>query len=229
MARACLPIPFRTSNRPATYYPPHPCLADPLPLTLSRKRSGPNAAETAPVATMNLPSEIEATRLLPAQASAFLTGQILTQRRLPPSCLHGVTRGLADLHAIAIDAQYGAAQQQLAAILLLTAPRWLWPEPPTPAQGNLPPQARPRLIQARLLLLHQGEWAELLAHLTTSAALPSRNRGGPPTRPGLLDGRACRGLVQAADTGRTHAAWRKLHTCGLAAVTSNTLAAIKIK
>ena len=53
--------------------------------------------------------------------------------------------------------------------------------------------------------------------------------GGPPASPGVLDGRACRSLLLAADAGRLHTAWRKIQSYGLAPINDTTVAGLRAK
>ena len=220
-----LPAPSLAEIRQALELLPLPAIAAG---SAPASQSGPDASQR-PLDDPQLACPSEAQRLIPAQASDFLVAHVPTQRRLPPSCVHGIAQGLARLQRIATDAHFGATQQRLAVLLLLTAPRWLWPEPPKPAEGHRPANARPKLIQERLTLLRHGQWDTLLTFMHRPSGAPPPTYDGQPRQPGTLSDRDCRYLVQAAEQGRIHTAWRQLHSCGVASTSARTLDSLRIK
>ena len=137
-----------------------------------------------------------------AEAADWLTRPIRTQRHLPKSVVHIVEMALLHLASIVHDPQVSPTQRQMAICLLLTAPRWLWPESAKPPNGRLPAQARPRLIRSRAELVMQNRWAELAPLLLPSEAPPLVTSTTPtPQQPGLITGLSAHKLMQAARHG----------------------------
>ena len=141
--------------------PASPLVSGSAPASTAAATTTPPSMPHGPLGSV-IPTEQECARLYPADVQHLLAAATPTQRRLPPSALQGVVRALADLHRISTDAQLGASQQRLATLLILTAPRWLWPEPSRSSGTCLGSHARPKLIHARLHLLHRGDWPALL-------------------------------------------------------------------
>ena len=112
--------------------------------------------------------------------------------------------------------------------MALTMPRWLWPEPPKPPGHVLPPQARPRFLQARALLFGDSDFDALLTTLMpedeSTAPPPS-----PPRVPGLLQHSDCRRLLQAGKQGRLTAAWKQLFSYGVAPADKDTAERLRAK
>ena len=109
--------------------------------------------------------------------------------------------------------------------LLLTAPRWLWPDPSRPQGGRLNSQARPRLIRERSALVITGDWEALaalvlggLAALVFTSESPDCHASAPAGshRPGLITAVTAGQIARAAEQGRLSAAWKRLCSYGIA-------------
>ena len=127
-------------------------------------------------------------------------------------------------------AQVSPSQRQMAICLPLSAPRSLWPEPPRPASGRVPPQARPQLVRQRAELVMQNRWDKLATLLlpTDAPSLPSSPLPSPQ-RLGLVTGPSAHKLMQAAKHWRLSAAWRQLFSYRLAPPTVETKATLESK
>ena len=90
---------------------------------------------------------------------------VVTQRHLPKSCTHLVANVLAWLCAQVHDPQLSVAQREASLLLIVLAPRWLWPAPKRMGAAPLPAHARPNLIRARARQATGGDWNALLALL----------------------------------------------------------------
>eukprot|EP00971_Amphidinium_carterae_P231120 4586652-Amphidinium_carterae.1 len=95
--------------------------------------------------------------------AALQESVIVSQRVLPKSLQHTLATTVSWLLATAEDSRVDPQLQSWSRKIVLLAPRILWPAPPR-VQGarGLSPNARPRLIKERLVLLHEGRWDELL-------------------------------------------------------------------
>ena len=96
----------------------------------------------------------------------FWIGNALrTQRSVPASTLQIVDSVCAAILARLNDPLSSPESRRVLLAMALVMPRWLWPEPPKPPGTNLPPRARPRLLQARAQLFLDGDLPALLAFL----------------------------------------------------------------
>ena len=122
-----------------------------------------------------------------------------------------------------------AAQRRVLVSLVLTMPRWLWPEPHRNSGSQLHPHSRPRLLQERAQLLLQSEWDSLLASLQPDGSSPENPPAVPPRQPGLLTDKDCKRLLRAGRQGRVATAWRQLFSFGLAPANDTTQKLIESK
>eukprot|EP00971_Amphidinium_carterae_P004080 80984-Amphidinium_carterae.2 len=106
-------------------------------------------------------------------------------------------------------------------------------EPPREKGQQLPPNARPQLIQQRVQVLYSGNWAELLDPLVRDLPeprpdqTPSTRRG--PQTPGLIQPGDARRILQTAQEGRVTTAWNQLFGYGLASPSPEVTAQVKAK
>ena len=155
---------------------------------------------------------------------------VRSQRNLPKSSLHIVETVFLRLASILHDPAVCASQRQMALALLLTAPRWLWPEPDKPLSGRLPPHARPHLIRHRAELVLQNRWEELAGFTFQCPPEPAAAESiATPQRPGLIAGASAHRLLLAAQHGRLTSAWKQLFSHGIAPPTADTEARLQVK
>eukprot|EP00971_Amphidinium_carterae_P035279 694516-Amphidinium_carterae.1 len=177
-----------------------------------------------------LPSAVQATATPPCEAlcsslldvvpTAWLQLPMRCQSELPRRSLTLVAAALCWLHSIVEDPRHGVSQRSAAELIIALAPRCLWPEPPREKGQQLPPNARPQLIQQRVQVLYSGNWAELLDPLVRNLPEPrpdhtTSTRRGPQT-PGLIQPGDARRILQTAQDGRVTTAWNQLFGYGLA-------------
>eukprot|EP00971_Amphidinium_carterae_P333865 6468864-Amphidinium_carterae.1 len=108
------------------------------------------------------PCEALCSSLLDVVPTAWLQLPMRCQSELPRRSLTLVAAALGWLHSIVEDTRHGVSQRSAAELIIALAPRCLWPEPPREKGQQLPPNARPQLIQQRVQVLYSGNWAELL-------------------------------------------------------------------
>ena len=104
---------------------------------------------------------------------------MVTQRHLPKSCGHLIADVLAWLCAQVHDPQLSAAQREASLLLVVLAPRWLWPAPKRVGHTPLPAHARPNLIRARAKQATTGDWDAILATLLDPDCSPRLSTASP--------------------------------------------------
>eukprot|EP00971_Amphidinium_carterae_P153696 3047605-Amphidinium_carterae.1 len=160
--------------------------------------------------------------------AALQEAVIVSQKVLPKSLQHTLATTISWLLAAAEDSRVDPQLQSWSRKVVLLAPRLLWPAPPRENNPRgLSPNARPRLIKERLVLLHEGRWDELFElalETNTAEAVPS-----PPHNPGTITPQAAKALLRAARDGRIGPAWKQLWSHGLAAISEATAEAVQAK
>ena len=172
----------------------------------------------APPTAMDLPDPCGLTR---CTGCYFWTAQaIATQRQIPKTC-HALLDQVCS-HALRILHDPGLSQEHRRVLLslILCMPRWLWPEPPHTGEA-LHPHARPQLLKARARLFLSNDWQPLLESLSDDIDLVDQPDAKPRT-PGVMEDKDHQRLLHAAKQGRLTAAWRHLHSYGVAASNATT-------
>ena len=179
----------------------------------------------APPTACSLPNPSELHR---CRACHFWTTQnIRTQRHIPKS-----THALVDQvcgHALRLlhDPLLQQEHRRVLLSLVLTMPRWLWPEPAYTGSA-LHPHARPQLLKERAHLFLSNDWAALLTVLAPDQDIVDEP-AARPRAPGVLTDQDHRRLLQAAKQGRLTSAWRQLYSHGVAASNADTQAKLERK
>ena len=146
---------FQPAPRTPAIAPRAPAGLNCLPSLLPDGPPSLPAAPLTPAATELFPSQFTVPdaelcqKWLFLQPSDLLRAPVVTQRHLPKSCSHLVANVLAWLCAQVHDPQLSAAQREASLLLVVLAPRWLWPAPKRVGAAPLPAHARPNLIRAR--------------------------------------------------------------------------------
>ena len=159
----------------------------------------------------------------------WLGRTIPTQRQLPKTSSELVDTVCHRLLLLMGEPTVTAAQRRVLVSLVLTMPRWLWPEPHRNPGSQLHPHSRPRLLQERAQLLLQSDWDSLMASLQPDGLPPDDPPDVPPRQPGLLTDEDCKRLLRAGKQGRIATAWRQLFSFGLAPANDKTQKLIEDK
>ena len=160
----------------------------------------------------------------------WLRVPVRCQRHLPKRSLHLVASTLSQVHRAAVSDEHSAEERCLYMLLLLLAPRWLWPEPTKNANQPLEAYARPRLIQDRAELWSSGQHMTLLALAAARDTVPAPVAApAAPLEPGTVNQALAARLLHMAKQGRHTTVWRQLYSHGLAPPGEATLAALQDK
>ena len=141
--------------------------------------------------------------ILSSDLSEVLSMSSRAQVRIPKSMLSLVESTLHWLSDLSADESDITAQA--ASVMLILAPKLLWPEPERQGHKSLPPWSRPRVIQERIRLIHAGKWRELLqlAQVRRNGSLTK----APPNSPEEIIKSEGRALLREVQRGRPGTAW----------------------
>ena len=154
---------------------------------------------------------------------------VRSQLRLPPSTVHMVSQTLTHLSHLAHDPRQPPGGRALFWVMFLTAPRWLWSEPPKAVDTALPAHSRPRHIRERCQWVHDHRWQDILRAAEGPPVRTVPTSGPAATTPGLLTTDSCKRLLSAAKAGRMTSAWKQLWSYGLAPACPATVEKIQAK
>ena len=116
---------------------------------------------------------------------------------------------------------------QAASVMLVLAPKLMWPEPERQGHKSLPPWSRPRMIQERIRLVHAGKWKELL-QLTQARKTGNMTRA-PATSPCEVIKSEGRALLREVQRGRPGTAWKRVRGLGLLPTGDSTIDSVAAK
>ena len=150
--------------------------------------------------------------MLKHELPALLRLTCKAQIRLPRSCVTLVETAPSWLVTLSRGT---GAQAEAAALLVILAPRLLWPEPAKASKGKLAPWSRPRQIHSRIRLLYQGQWQTLLRRLMEAGT--HRSLHSPFNTEEDQNRSEGIAVVQQAKKGRAGAAWKRVRGLGLLA------------
>ena len=184
-----------------------------------------------PVAGRQLPPPDEIYHILRLIAQELLAKEVVTQRALPKSMRHGISRSPQWLHQNRVDEDLDGSVQNVAALMICIAHRLLWPMPLKHQGQRLPPHSKPKIIQAKLNLLWTGKWCELVQATLLDPEGEVVQEERVPRPVGLLS--PSQELVKLVERstrqGRLAVAWRQLWSHGKMGLNSECAAKLEQK
>ena len=193
-----------------------------------------DACPAPPLHTLHIkvPAPEECMQWLDADPSLLLRFHVKTQRRVPSSMQTHIADVLATLWSLSSDPMLHTCQRQLCRLMVITAPRWGWPEPTRPASGRLLPHSRPKVIKERLSLLQSGHWQQLWDLAIPDDIVPAEDAmstANPPEPPGLISQSRLHPFKRA--TAHTHVgkSWKQLWGWGSPSPSTHTAAKLEAK
>ena len=144
-----------------------------------------------------------------------------TMRKLPRSTHQLLAQTLDWLVKLVEDLDQPDVVRDTAELLVLCAPTLLWPVPARPdGAQKLLPHSRVKSIKARCHLVATGQWEELLV---LACHRHPRHADTGPHAAGVVTEAEADAILRAGRRGAPAAAWRRLHSFGIAGCNATTL------
>ena len=197
------------------------------PATVDTQRVAPTE-DDAPAARLwgsVVPEQEYLRELLSSDLSDVLSMTTRAQVRIPKSMLSLIESTLHWLSDVAMND--GDITAQAASVMLILAPKLLWPEPEREGHKSLPPWSRPRIIQERIRLIHAGRWNELIQMAQTRRT--GSMTKGPSASPEEVIKSEGRALLREVQRGRPGTAWKRVRGLGLLPTGDSTTDSVAAK